>query len=406
MRRLAPLCVVLVALFGDVSPSGHARHQSRSAGFLCDSSGPYPNWSLARPAWSRDSRWIAHVQHRSGRSVVVSVPARGGGRRILLSKPESLSLRWSPRGSRMIVYEYEEMYLAGPGLTTRWIGSGCFGAWAPDGKRIAYSADGRIYTARPDGSDRRVVSQGDQVHDWSPDGERIAFVRHLETPGCVAPMPRLFVLHLRSRRVVRVTNHVRIEEDGVEHQRGVQTFARFSPDSRRLSFAERRPCDYPYPLPMYETYAQVVEVQSLRLRSVGRGWPVWSPAHSRLGVFAALSNRLTVVGPTGRQIGSFEVFRDFSWAPDGNRIVHSWSHRYPYRPLSEDLYILALGGTGPGRPLADGGVVPTWSPDGRQIAFARYDSTCRGAPQGSRGAVHVIEVASRRTRRVIDCWPL
>jgi len=52
-------------------------------------------------------------------------------------------------------------------------------AWSPDGSRIAFVANGDIYTVLSDGSDVRRLTdnesnQGNPV--WSPDGSRIAFV--------------------------------------------------------------------------------------------------------------------------------------------------------------------------------------------------------------------------------------
>ena len=50
--------------------------------------------------------------------------------------------------------------------------------WSPDGKRIAYTTGGQIWTMEPDGDDRKQVtriSSGAGNPVWSPDGKRIAF---------------------------------------------------------------------------------------------------------------------------------------------------------------------------------------------------------------------------------------
>jgi Tol biopolymer transport system component len=53
--------------------------------------------------------------------------------------------------------------------------------WSPDSKRLAYekTVHGEptsIYTARSDGSDRRLVLNSASDPDWSPDGSRLAYV--------------------------------------------------------------------------------------------------------------------------------------------------------------------------------------------------------------------------------------
>jgi dipeptidyl aminopeptidase/acylaminoacyl peptidase len=50
--------------------------------------------------------------------------------------------------------------------------------WSPDGKRLALTTGGQIWTMKPDGSDRRQVtriSKGANGPVWSPDGRWIAF---------------------------------------------------------------------------------------------------------------------------------------------------------------------------------------------------------------------------------------
>ena len=53
-------------------------------------------------------------------------------------------------------------------------------AWSPDGTRIAFARDNRVWTVRPDGTDERMLVDAgywDTGPTWSPDGRQLAFVR-------------------------------------------------------------------------------------------------------------------------------------------------------------------------------------------------------------------------------------
>ena len=51
-----------------------------------------------------------------------------------------------------------------------------FGAWSPDGRRIAYMSNYTLWIMNADGSGKRQLYAGDSRDlDWSPDGQRIVF---------------------------------------------------------------------------------------------------------------------------------------------------------------------------------------------------------------------------------------
>ncbi len=49
--------------------------------------------------------------------------------------------------------------------------------WSPDGSRLAFAAEGAIWTMRADGSDRRLVIRDALAPSWSPNGRWIAYSR-------------------------------------------------------------------------------------------------------------------------------------------------------------------------------------------------------------------------------------
>ncbi len=109
---------------------------------------------------------------------------------------------WSPDGRTILAASSQSLSTRSPGIysvtlgdtTARLViapppGEGARGpAWSPDARRVAYALGhygaSFIYTARPDGSDRRQLTRadsGEAVTDlkpvWAPDGSRIAFQR-------------------------------------------------------------------------------------------------------------------------------------------------------------------------------------------------------------------------------------
>lgn len=187
-----------------------------------------------------------------------------------------------------------------------------------------------IYLVEPDGGAvTRLTDTAAQEWrpTWSPDGTRLAFVREID-PGGPAPSgvdceadPAACERGTPGEYAIVVTTTALGNERVVFQSAGVIDALGWSPDGRQLSFVNER---------------------------AG-------------GLFV-----LDVVAGSARRVfeGSVE---GASWAPDGTRLVtNTWTDA-----SDADIYLASLDGREPVLLTSEPGfeTSPTWSPDGRRIAF-------------------------------------
>lgn len=210
-------------------------------------------------------------------------------------------------------------------------------AWSPDGSRLAFvRASASIWVMNADGSElTRLAHETPDVRwlgspTWSPDGRRIAFTAHNGREDSA------------SDRDIWVMN-----ADGTNQLRLLRT-----PDEFESEVA-------------------------------------WSPTGARLAVVTlyGYTPDITVMNPdgsdrrslTGQRLGSFAGFEP-DWSPNGERIVFTgWRGNAGFAPnnffpiAEHEVYVVGANGSSRVR-LTSNGVsdqMPTWSPDGRRIAFVR-----------------------------------
>jgi len=188
-------------------------------------------------------------------------------------------------------------------------------SWSPDGRRLCFASRRDGYSSlylvdRDGGGEQRLTAEpaDDDFAAWSPDGVRIVFSRGNQT-GADA----LFILDLASGAIAQLTDHY-----------GLESSPAWSPDGRSIAFR----------------------------RAFGR-----PPG-------------IHVIPAEGGEAWFLTPGDEPGWSPSGDRLA--FSH-------AESLWLLALDGTG--RPAGEARRVtdgirhrdghPSWSPDGRQIAFER-----------------------------------
>jgi Tol biopolymer transport system component len=209
-------------------------------------------------------------------------------------------------------------------------------ALSPDGSRVAYAREGGISVMRLDGTQRRVVTRGqDSSPAWAPDGRTLYFTRTEGGPGSRktgAPLfnGSIFRVSVGGGKPRRITDAWRTGHCHFD--------AAISPDGRRIAFSDWTACEGGTSYP--------------RLRVVDSdGQP---------------TTDLRLL--PGKRSDPWELeYASPAWSPDGNRLAFR---------RNSDLAIANRDGSGLRRIVRSGVVSDVdsllWSPDGVWIAYERY----------------------------------
>ena len=229
-------------------------------------------------------------------------------------------------------------------------------SWSPDGGRLAFQREDKIYIVGSDGTGERLVAPG-RTPAWSPNGHNLAFVNDegisvLDLNGGVA---RTMVRHDFRDDVYPPWNMGLFEPS-------------WSPDGSRLAFNHWGDGDMAIGL------AYVVNEDGTNLRRLTeplsyqtpeRG-PTWSPDGGGLAFWTGYGLTLIPFPGGAQRVILDGVFGSrLSWSSTEARLV--FAHF-----LSADIWVVTTAGTG-ARILIPDGHSPSFSPDGARIAFVRHD---------------------------------
>ncbi len=229
--------------------------------------------------------------------------------------------------------------------------------WSPDGGRIAYVRDGRLWTMSSDGSrPLQLTAEGAGGPQWSPDGTRIAFLR-LDDQDLLTD---LWVIDSAGGEEQRLTN---VSDTG--------SFS-WSPDGTKIAFTTRRDGDY-------EIYTMSSDgsAQTNRTNNAADDGVYDAPEWAADGGIVFQSNRsgnldLWSMGADGSNqrnvTNSSENENKARVAPDGSKIVFERG-----ASSAQDLYSMNPDGTGQLQLTSSGADDgdPVVSTDSTQIAWKR-----------------------------------
>ncbi|MEW6233337.1 MAG: hypothetical protein AB1566_13635 [Chloroflexota bacterium] len=299
----------------------------------------------------------ATAQARSASATVTPQPRLGqvafiqGGDLWVQELPEGLPRRltqdgrnstplWSPSGEWIAFRKEHGVWVTrSSGTATRVVDTSGVRqfAWSPEADRLAYIAQGALFTENADGTDRRELvpttrgaeGSGVTAMAWSPDGGWIAFEKLEQMPQKLPNVQGLWRTKVDGSEI----KEVYLNPDPFQAQ---SHLAGWSPDGQFLLFWQG---------------------ERMSASLLADGVPLI---------------RVPVVGGTPAQITiAMLAYRDFlAWSPDGQQLAladggfrGTWDNKaIAVAPLTGGLQRLSESGR------AD--LFPAWSQDGRWIAFA------------------------------------
>jgi TolB protein len=200
----------------------------------------------ADPAWSPDGRRIAYQSDPGGEYDLWVMNGNGTGQHRILRDAgwDDEQPSWSPDGRRLVFSRCSPLFECdiavinadGSGMHVVMAGHRVHTApnFSPDGRWILFASDrggllSAVWKVRASGGNAVRLTPARLeafAPDWSANGTRIVF-----TNDCCLPFSEVYVMHADGSHITRLTRAA------AGHQ---NSFARFSPDGRRIVFMSDR----------------------------------------------------------------------------------------------------------------------------------------------------------------------
>jgi tricorn protease len=319
------------------------------------------------PALSPDGRLLAYAGGDLQRGTGIYVRQIGGGGAISLAAGRGTRWpRWSRDGAWIAYESAGEIYvISALGGASRRLTQGAFPAWSQDGRRLVFIRGDTLFSLDLEASTPKALTTAFEPSSpaWSPDGSRIAYVVGNENyrDGNVIPSA-LWILDLATGTAAPVTDSEYVNQSPV-----------WAGDGRALLYVSNRDgSNDVYRLALGRSGAPSGRPRRL---TIGAGaWTISATPDGELVAYSVLGESTDIwafplrsrPGPThlsdGRQVTRVGDLSFFDVSPDGMWLA--WNA--PNGIYKEDMV------NGDVTLLADGGKVPSWSPDGREIAFYRF----------------------------------